>query len=156
MHLALPTLCLFLSILKCHSYSRLRKCCPDGFSVDGSDPTYPRCLEGTGSSLNTNQRRPPPPHFPNCKSDFELHRNQIDISSLSIEGSNNTSLDENGNLITRRYGPGSPIRDFCIDYLVDTEEVVAVTCDLCKAKKVETGDYFLLIFVVSELFRFSV
>ena len=165
MRLLLPTLCLFVIILRCHSYTRLRKCCPPPFSVDGSDPTYPMCREGTGPILSTNQSRPPPPHFPNCKKDFEIHSrmmtrsDQTEIISL-IKGSNSSLrewLNGKGNLITSRYGRGSPIKDFCIDYLVNTAEVVAVTCDLCKAKKVERKDYILCyIFVVSLLFRFSV
>ena len=144
MRLLLLTLCFLVVIWKCHSFHRLRKCCPHGFSVDGSDPTYPMCSEGTGPSLNTNQSRPPSPHFPNCKKDFEIHSG-INFASLS-------SYDGKGNLITRRYGPGSPISDFCIDYLVNTAEVVAVTCNLCKAKKVESQDHFLLIFLLPQLY----
>ena len=160
MRLLLPTLCLFGLISKCQMTLR-RKCCPSGFSVDGSDPTFPMCREGTGASLNMNQSRPPSPHFPNCKKDFEIHSKMMIRPNRHlisfIKGSNSSfSYDGRGNLITSRYGQGSPIKDFCVDNLLNTAEVVAVSCDLCKAKKVERKDYFLLIFVVSLLFRFSV
>ena len=146
MRLILPTLCVFLIIARSSSGSRVRKCCPQGFSVDGTDPTFPMCREGTGPDYNTGQRRPPSPHFPNCKKDFEIHSRitltlNTQLCLSFIEGSNSSlEYDVRGNLITSRYGPKSPIRDFCVDYLVNTTEVVTVTCDLCKARKVETED----------------
>ena len=86
-----------------------------------------------------------------------LIRQNIHLLSL-IEGSNSSlSYDGKGNLISQKYGRGSPIRDFCVDYLVNTEEVVAVTCDLCKAEKVETEDgfcsYLLFLYYSGSLYK---
>ena len=124
------------------------------------------CKEGTGPILSTNQSRPPPPHFPNCKKDFEIHSRMMTRSDYTeiislIKGSNSSLtewLNGKGNLITSRYGRGSPIKDFCIDYLVNTAEMIAVTCDLCKAKKVERNNYIfcrylLFLYYLGSLYK---
>ena len=46
-------------------------------------------------------------------------------------------MGEDGRLVTSRYGPDIDIDiDFCVDHLVNSQEVIAVTCDLCKGRKV--------------------
>ena len=47
-------------------------------------------------------------------------------------------MREDGRLVTSRYGPDIKIdvEDFCVDHLVNSQEVIAVTCDLCKWRKV--------------------
>ena len=55
------------------------------------------------------------------------------------EDATSNSFVEDGRLITSRYGPTRAIDDFCVDYLVNTDKLVAVTCDLCKGNKVIQG-----------------
>ena len=53
-----------------------------------------------------------------------------------MEGDFTWSVGEDGRLVTSRYGPDIKIQDFCVDHLVNSQEVIAVTCDLCKGRKV--------------------
>ena len=46
---------------------------------------------------------------------------------------------EQGRLVTSKYGPDTPVLDFCVDLLLGSGERIAVTCDLCKGKKVKGG-----------------
>ena len=44
-------------------------------------------------------------------------------------------------MVTSKYGPDTPVLDFCVDLLLGSGEMIAVTCDLCKGKKIcEGGD----------------
>ena len=40
-------------------------------------------------------------------------------------------------MVTSKYGPDTPVLDFCVDLLLGSGERIAVTCDLCKGKKVK-------------------
>ena len=78
--------------------------------------------EPPGDGLGTDPLTPY--HFPSCRAEFEIHRKR------------EWSVGEDGKLVTSRYGPANHIEDFCVDYLVNSQEMIAVTCDLCKGRKV--------------------
>ena len=108
----------------CHPLVQPRKCCPQPLTLDTSDPTYPLCVRPETPSLNLSVDTNIPARLPNCKAEYEVHP----------FGSGDAGVGRDGALVTNKYGEDFEIVDFCVDQDVETEGLVAVTCDACKEK----------------------
>ena len=72
-----------------------------------------------------------PARLPNCKAEYEVHFLE---SGDTQHAPSNTWVGDDGALITGKYGEDFRINDFCVDLDVETQGLVAVTCDACKEK----------------------
>ena len=94
-----------------------RKCCPQPLSLDTSDRTYPQCVRAQSSSLDLGVDTNIPARLPNCKAEYEVHFME---SEDTQHAPSNTWIDDDGVLITGKYGEDFRIKDFCVDLDVDS------------------------------------
>ena len=130
---------IILTTLKsCHSLVQPRKCCPPSQNLDTSDPTYPQCVKSVLSNLNLSVSTNSPARLPNCKAEYEVHP----LGSGDGQQSPSYSwVGRNGALVTNKYGEDFEISDFCVDIDETSRGPVAVTCDACKEKVRDSGDF---------------